>query len=142
MPSVATRRRRAVNIQSRMEGGDEATFPSATSAHPPSTPSRSSLYSSSSSSPSIFSLLSPSFIQPSLVSLTLLPLLLLMGYLYMHRSHVSPLAAASMLCITAAYVVGFVTLLSARLQSKQGQWCGVEAWQAERQRCTGSSGVN
>ena len=129
MPSVATRRRRAVNIQNRMEGGDEAHFPTATaSAYQPSGISRpsSSSFSSSpspspSSSPSIFSLLSFSFIRPSIVSLTLLPLLLLLGYLYMHRSHVSLVAAASMLAITAAYLLGFVTLLDARLQSKQGQ---------------------
>ena len=118
MPSVATRRRRAVAIQNRMEGGteplDEGLYPS---APPRSTyPQSSSLLTLPPSS-----LPSLTFMRPTLLSVAMLPLLLLMGYLYSHRSHVSAVAMGWMVALTGAYVGGFLWALEAQLQSKQSQ---------------------
>ena len=114
MPSVATRRRRALNISNRMEGGDVSQYPTAPTSHP--TLSRPSTDSS------LFSLLSLSFERPSQLSLLLLPLLLCAGYVYVHRAHLSLLSAAAMLLLEAVFVASFIAVFSARLQSKQSQW--------------------
>ena len=62
-----------------------------------------------------------SFVEPSPVNLTLFPLLLLSAYLYLHRTHLSLLATAAMLAVTAAYVVGYVSFMHNQLRSKQSQ---------------------
>ena len=62
-----------------------------------------------------------SIVEPSPVNLTLFPLLLLSGYLYLHRSHLSLLAIVAMLASTAAYVLTYVSVLRNQLQSKQSQ---------------------
>ena len=121
MPSVATRRRRAVNIANRMEQGaeHETTVRAASSSSFSS--SSSSSASSSLSSPPLLSQLSVSFVQPSLLSLTLFPLLLLLLYLYLHRQDLTLTAACAMLAVTAVYLLSFVVVLRQRLQSKQSQ---------------------
>ena len=108
MPSVATRRRRANNIHDRMEG-QTLNYVSPTL--------------SSSSSSSIADIVTPllSFVEPSPLNLTLFPLLLLSAYLYLHRAHLSLLVTGAMFVATAAYLLGFVSLLHSQLQSKQSQ---------------------
>ena len=80
-------------------------------------------YQSSTSSSSSADFFTPllSFVEPSLVNLTLFPLLLLCAYLYLHRAHLSWLAAASMVAATAAYLLAYVTLMHDRLQSPQSR---------------------
>jgi hypothetical protein len=112
MPSVATRRRRAVNIANRMEQGEEQRSP--IYAIPPSS-------SSSPSSAPLLSQLSVSFVQPTLLSMTLFPLLLLLLYLYVHREDLSLAAAACMVALTAVYLLSFLVVMRQRLQSKQSQ---------------------
>ena len=114
MPSVATRRRRALNIQNRMEAGADGFDSAASSTH--SKPASS--LASSLPSPSLLAL---PLLRPSLLSVALLPLLLLAGYLYGHRGHVGLGAMALIVGSSAGWVLGFFHLFEAQLQSKQSQ---------------------
>ena len=113
---MATRRRRANNIQDRMESHTTVdASPTPRTAYSPSSPSHPT------SAPiTLASLLS--IVEPSPVNLSLFPLLLLSAYLYLHRAHLSLTVSVAMLVVTAAYLLAFVALAAERLRSKHSRW--------------------
>lgn len=99
MPSLATRRRRTDRIAQSLEGG-QSTTQSATQfrqMRPVDEP-----------------------MQPTLLAVSMLPLLLLAAYLFLHRAHLTGVAISIMLSSLFAFSIVATICLSDKLLSKNG----------------------